>query len=287
MKSHIKSAVKGLWINKWSTLMAIMSIGICFFIIVGVFLSLYNIEIFTKKLSSKATIVVYIKDGASQSEISLLMEEIKKMGVFSSLQYISKEDALKEIENLIEPQLIELIGFNPLGDTLEAFIKEESLGDAQEIAKKIKSFAVVEDVYYPAKIVSGLRLIRITVWNFTVAVFCFLSFAILFIIYVTVKNFYWRKTEEIEILKLLGATPSYIRLPFLIEGSILGLGGAFFAGVLTFIVHFILHSKSFSEFLPAITQISVPVETFYILPVFGILLGMLSSFFALGKIKYQ
>lgn len=287
MKKHINSAIKALWINRWSTLIAILCIGICFFIITGVSLLLYNLEYFTKKLSTKAAIVIYLKDGTYQSEVSRLMEELKKMGVFFKLQYISKDDALKEMKNLIDPELIELIGYNPLFDTVEAFLKEENLQSIEGIVKNIKLYESVEDVYYPAKIVSGLKIIRVTVWNFGLVIFCFLLLAVLFIVYATVKSLYWKKTEEIEILKLLGATPSYIRMPFLIEGGILGFGGAIFAEVFMISLYFILHTKNISEFLPAVTRIIFPVEIFYILPFFGIVLGMLSSFFALGRIKYN
>lgn len=287
MKRHINSAIKGLWHNRWPTLIAILSIGICFFIITGVFLILYNLELFTKKLSTKAGIVIYLKNRVSQSEVSQLMEELKKMGIFFRLQYISKDEALKEMKNFIDPGLIEMIGYNPLFDTVEAFLKEENLQNIEEIVKNIKSFDSVEDVYYPAKIISGLKIIRVTVWNFGLVIFCLLLLAVLFIVYATVKSLYWKKTEEIEILKLLGATPSYIRMPFLIEGGILGLGGTIFAGVFMFSLYFILHTKNISEFLPAVTKIIFPVEIFYILPFAGIGLGMLSSFFALGRIKYN
>ncbi|GAB5045867.1 cell division protein FtsX [Thermodesulfovibrio sp. TK110] len=287
MKAHIQSAIKGMWFNRWSTLLAIISIGICFFILTGVFLLLYNLEIFTKKLSEKAAIVIYLKDNTTQAETSLIISELKKMGVFSRIQYISKDEALKEMKNLIDPQLIELIGYNPLSNTVEAFIKEENLQNINDVTKKIKAMEMVDDVYYPAQIITGLKTIRVTLRNLAVVVAFLISIAILFIIYATVKSFYWKKTEEIEILKLLGATPSYIRFPFLIEGGILGLGGSVFAVVLVILIYFSLHSKDISAYMPAITQIAFPFEIFYTLPVFGIVFGMLSSFFALGKIKYQ
>jgi len=53
------------------------------------------------------------------------------------------------------------------------------------------------------------------------------------------------------------------------------------------IIYFILHSRNFADFLPAISKISFPQETFYALPFLGLFLGMLSSFLALGKIKYK
>ncbi|MCS7215532.1 MAG: permease-like cell division protein FtsX [Thermodesulfovibrio sp.] len=287
MRIHLQSAIKGLWLNKWSTLLSMISIGICLFIIAGFFLTLYNVELLTLRLSAKAAIVIYLKDNTSANQISSIIEELNKMGYFSQIQYISKDEALKEMQSLIDPALIELIGYNPLSDTLEAFLKEESLKKIEEIIKNIKKNKNVDDVYYPAKVIAGLKIIRVTLWNLALAVFCLVSTAILFIVYATIKNFYWIKTEEIEILKLLGATPSYIRFPFLIEGGIIGLGGTIFASGLIFLVYLILHSRSFSEFLPALTKIEFPLEILSLLPIFGMGLAMVSSFFALGRIKYQ
>ncbi|MDI1472429.1 permease-like cell division protein FtsX [Thermodesulfovibrio sp. 1176] len=287
MKSPLQSAIKNLWLSKWSTLMAIVSIGVCFFIVTAVLIGLYNLDIFSKKLSSKATIVIYIKNEIPETEIYQFINKLKETGFFTKIQYISKEDALKEMQNIIEPSMIELIGYNPLSNTVEAFIKDEKIEKIEEITQNIKKSDLVEDVYYPSKIIYALKTLKITLWNLGVIIFCFLSLAILFIIYATVKNHYWKKTEEIEILKLLGATPSYIRYPFITEGGILGLLGSLLATISIVIIYFFLHSKNVIEFLPAITQLVFPFEILYILPCIGLLLGVASSFVALGKIKYQ
>ncbi len=287
MTEHIKSAIKGLWSNKYPALVATISIGIYFFIITCFFALLYNLEIFTKKLSTKASIVIYLKNDTKEEEVSSLMNELKRMQSFSSLRYISKEDALKEMRDIIDPELIKLIGYNPLSDTVEVFIKDESLQNIDSIVEKIKKFQSVEEIYYPAKIITGLKIIRATVLNLGGTAFILLSVAVLFIIYATVQSFYWKKTEEIEILKLLGATPSYIRYPFLIEGGLIGLIGAIWAEIALLVVYFVLHFQNISTFLPAINQLVFPYEIFYFLPITGVLFGMFSSFFALGKIKYQ
>ncbi len=287
MTEHIKSAIKGLWRNRYPAFVATISISICFFIVTFFFALVYNLDIFTKKLSTKASIVIYLKNDTKDDEIASLMNELKKIQSFSNLRFISKEDSLKEMKDIIDPELIKLIGYNPLSDTIEAFIKEESLQNLDTIVDKIKKFQSVEEVYYPAKIITGIKIIRTSLFNLGLAVFLLLSIAILFIIYATVQSFYWKKTEEIEILKLLGATPSYIRYPFLIEGGLIGLIGAIWALISSLLIYFVLHLKNISVFLPALSQLVFPFEFFYILPILGILFGMLSSLVAIGKIKYQ
>lgn len=287
MNNYLIYAIKNLWSNRWSTLMAILSIGVCFFIITLISIGLYNLNIFTKKLSNKATMVIYLKNGLSQSEITQFTESLQEKNVFSKIKFISKEEAIKEMKDIIEPSLIELIGFNPLSDTVEAFIKDEKLNSLEEITKDLKNHKYVEDVYYPTNIIYLLKTLKITLWNLAIAILSLLGVSIFFIIYATVKNHYWKKGEEIEILKLLGATPSYIRYPFLTEGGVLGLTGSLIATLLIFFLYFILYSKEMIKYLPAISQFTLPEEVFYILPSTGLLLGIISALIALGKIRYQ
>lgn len=287
MNSAIVYAIKSLWSNKWSTLIAMLSIGVCFFIITLIGIGLYNLNIFTKKISNKAALVIYLKNGVSQTEISQFKESLEKKDVFSKIRFISKEDALKEMKELIEPSLIELIGFNPLSDTVEAFIKDDKFNKLEEISKELKNHKYVEDVYYPSNIIYALKTLKITIWNLGILILSLLGLSILFIIYATVKNHYWKKGEEIEILKLLGATPSYIRYPFLTEGGLLGLAGSILATVAIFLIYFVLYSKETVSYIPAISNLVLPLEVFYLLPSAGLLLGVISAFLALGKIRYQ
>ncbi len=287
MNSALVYAIKSLWSNKWSTLIAMLSIGVCFFIITLIGIGLYNLNIFTKKISNKAALVIYLKNGISQAEIEQFKESLEKKEVFSKIRFISKEDALKEMKELIEPSLIELIGFNPLSDTVEAFIKDDKFNKLEEISKELKNHKYVEDIYYPSNIIYALKILKITIWNLGILILSLLGLSILFIIYATVKNHYWKKGEEIEILKLLGATPSYIRYPFLTEGGLLGLAGSILATASIFLIYFVLYSKETVSYIPAISNLVLPVEVFYLLPSAGLLLGVISAFLALGKIRYQ
>ncbi len=287
MNNPVSYAIKSLWGNKWSSLIAMVSIGVCFFIITIIAIGLYNLNVFTKNLSNKAALVISLKNNTSQKDTFQFIEDLNKKDIFSKIKFISKEEALKEMKDLVEPSLIELIGFNPLPDTIEGFIKDEKLNKLEEITKELKNHPYVEDVYYPSKIIYALKTLKITIWNSGILVLSLLSISILFIVYATVKNHYWQKEEEIEILKLLGATPSYIRYPFLTEGALLGFGGSFLALSLIIFLFFILYSKETFSYIPAIKNIILPFEVLYLLPFGGLLLGVFSAFIALGKIKYQ
>jgi cell division transport system permease protein len=112
-----------------------------------------------------------------------------------------------------------------------------------------------------------------------------LSAGIIFVCYSTVKILFYRRTEEIETYKLLGATRSFIRLPFLIEGAFLGTAGgvAGLLGILSF-NYLVLMRLSLS--MPLIRKILFPTDLFLLLPFIGLFLGVTGAAIALGRIRY-
>jgi len=111
--------------------------------------------------------------------------------------------------------------------------------------------------------------------------------AIIFITYNTIKIFFYRRKEEIETLKLLGATKSFIRLPFLIEGLVIGIMGGIIGSLSLFGIHSLMVAKGFN-FIPSVRAIiiSIPVEILLSIPVVGAIMSVAGSFFAVGKIRY-
>jgi cell division transport system permease protein len=111
--------------------------------------------------------------------------------------------------------------------------------------------------------------------------------AVTFITYSTIKILLHRRKEEIETLKLLGASKSFIRLPFLIEGFFIGaLGGILSSLVILGLYSFITYKLV--EFLPAIKFIvtSLPLQIYLVIPFTGAMMSLLGSFIAIGKIRY-
>jgi cell division transport system permease protein len=111
--------------------------------------------------------------------------------------------------------------------------------------------------------------------------------AIIFITYNTIKIFFYRRKDEIETLKLLGATKGFIRMPFLIEGLFIGVFGGIIGALALFGIHSLIVFKGV-EFMPSIKAIiiSVPLQIYMSVPVLGAIMSFIGSFIAVGKIKY-
>ena len=111
--------------------------------------------------------------------------------------------------------------------------------------------------------------------------------AIIFITYNTIKIFFYRRNDEIETLKLLGATRGFIRQPFLIEGLLIGLAGGITASLALFGLHSFILIRG-TEFMPAIRAmiISFPLEVYMSVPLAGAVMSFTGSLIAVGKIKF-
>jgi len=112
-----------------------------------------------------------------------------------------------------------------------------------------------------------------------------LSTGIVFVCYSTVKILFYRRKEEIETFKLLGATKGFIRTPFLIEGAVIGTAGGIL-GLLGIFAFYYLVILRLSVAMPIFKMILFPSDLFLPLPFIGMFLGITGAVIALGRLKY-
>jgi cell division transport system permease protein len=112
-----------------------------------------------------------------------------------------------------------------------------------------------------------------------------MSGGVIFVCYSTVKILFYRKKEEIETYKLIGATKGFIRAPFVIEGAAIGFCGGLLSliGLLSF--YYILFFK-LSLSIPLFKSVIFPSQISPLLPLTGLLLGMAGAVIAIGRIRY-
>lgn len=175
---------------------------------------------------SKPQAIAFFKDGTTQTDIKAIENKLSQTGKVVKFKYVSKDDALNiyRERNKSNPMLLELVTANILPASLE--ISATTPEDLSPISEVVKKEPVVEEVVFPEDVVSSLmsatRLIRIVG---SAIVGFLITFSILII--VMVIGFKIRiKRSEIEIMKLLGASTWFIRLPFITEGVVYALSGA-------------------------------------------------------------
>lgn len=284
-----KLAIQSLLKEKWINLLSVLTIAAGLLIISISFFALYNIDIATKNLPEKFSMNVYLDNNLQRDRIDPIMDSFRKNKTVLSVKYISRDEALKELKSSLKNSdyILEGLEENPLPDSLEIKLRKDMAETeaAQRLAREALSIKGVAEVDYGEKFLSTLNTIKKGFQAVGLTFVAVLSTGIIFVCYSTVKILFYRRNEEIETFKLLGATKSFIRTPFLIEGAVIGACG----GLLSLIGCFLLYHlvlQRLSDTIPVFKTILFPANLFLPLPVIGMLLGITGAVIALGRLRY-
>ena len=185
-----------------------------------------SLNVTLKALETKIDVVAYIKDDADPAQVQNLQDSLGKNADVASVSYVSKDAALARMRQTLgdKAQLLSQVQGNPLPASLEIQLKFAS--SAPALADQLTKEAPIEDVDYKRDVVE--RLLAIT--NFLrltgSVIVVGLGAISLFIIVNTTRIAMYARRQEIEIMKLVGATDWFVRWPFIFEGMFLGLLGA-------------------------------------------------------------
>jgi len=289
MGYHVSVALSGIWREKWINILCALSIAVGLFLLAIASLGVYNIEMATSRLPEKFSMTVYLKDGLSADEVQGITEEINKSPEVKSVQYTSKDDALKELKTIMRNSdyILEGLDDNPLPASMTVALKEASVTDisVKKLAENIEDLKGVSEVEYGRRLLEVIESVRKNTQLIGGFLIGALAAAVIFICYSTVKILFYRKMNEVETLKLLGSTRWFIRAPFLIEGGLIGLaGGLLSAAAVVGVVY--AGYRRFEASLPMIGSLSLPPEVLYWLPATGLCLGIIGSFIAIGRIRF-
>lgn len=179
-----------------------------------------------KYFESKPQVIAFFKEGVTPQDIALIENALREEPRVTKTKYVSKEDALQiyRQRNKNDPALLELVTASILPSSLE--ISTQSPEDLSPIAQILKKEPVISDVIVPEDVVETLSsvttVIRVVGGSTVGFLLLFAMLVILMIIGFKIRL----KRTEIEIMRLLGASPSFIRTPFILEGLFYGLAGA-------------------------------------------------------------
>ena len=258
------------------------------FLLGGVFFIATTASVFVLSyFESKPQITVFFADKATQADADTLTKTLQDTGKVASTKYVSKQDALAiyQQQNKNDPLLLQMVTADILPASLEVSAKDPTfLKDLDPIIRKANG---VEEVVFQKDVVDTLlawtNAIRIV--GGTVA--GLLALDSLLIIMTVIGMKIALRREEIEILTLVGASPWYIRLPFIMEGGMYGAAGAFVSwilitGLMIWVRPMVL---GFLGMIPAIALVLTSLTSLpFFLAAGGFLAGMVLVGFILGSI---
>ena len=225
-----------------------------------------------ENLKEEAAIIVFLKDSIGESEGQEFRSQIEKLDWASSVVYVSKREALARGEVMfgdLGKTLTE--GFadsNPFPASLEIYIRETLLPSEKLLqhVSQIRSFRQVEDVKYEQESSEFIRKVEMVL----VGLGGLMGGASVIIVCFSIMLTAYFRREEIRVMRLVGATYWYIRVPLIAQGVFLG-----FIGSLSGIIGFY---TLFRIFVPQISEVQfIPLDQLGLILLGGMLLGLLGS----------
>jgi cell division transport system permease protein len=286
MEYFIKEALSSLKRNGLMSFASVTTVALSL-LILGMFLVMVlNLNNMASALESQVQISVYLQDGLTDHEMREVGTRITKLPGVVQVNFVGKDEAMKRFkERLGEQQsLLNALGeANPLPNAFE--VKVDNTERVKPVAQAMMQFKGVENAKFGQEVVEQLFALTKMVRIFGLVIIVFLALAALFIISNTIRITVFARRKEIGIMKYVGATNWFIRWPFLLEGMMLGFGGAFVAVLFLnetygILIHQVYESLAFLPLIPQypfITNISV------VLLVTGTVIGALGSTISLRR----
>jgi cell division transport system permease protein len=285
VKRHFRESIKSLGRNSWMTIASVSAVTVTL-ILVGVFaLIMMNLNKVATDLENDVEIKVLIDETADEAAEKALIEKVKKLPGVSEMTYSTKEDELTKLVKDFGDDFKLFEQSNPLRNVI--YVKAADPQQTAKVAKTIDKYEYTYDVMYGEgkveKLFNFLNISR----NVGIVLILGLLFTAIFLISNTIRITIIARRDEIEIMKLVGATNSFVRIPFLLEGMWLGILGSIIPiAVVTTLYHNIYkiiaprlqgELVQLLDFSPLVYQVSG------LLLLIGVLIGIWGSFMSVRK----
>ncbi|MBK7921551.1 MAG: ABC transporter permease [Veillonella sp.] len=281
-----KEALKSMRRNGLMTLASISTVALSLFML-GVFLcGVVNLNNMAESLENQVELSVYLKDDLTTDQIMAVGKKVKEIPNVKRIEFINKEQAMTDFKERLgdQQQLVSsLNGVNPLPNSY--VLTFENPEDVKSTARLVTTFPGVESSHYGQDVIEELFKITQIIRIGGIVLIVFLAAATLFIISNTIRLTVFARRKEIAIMKYVGATNSFIRWPFMIEGMLLGFVGAIIATLCVGeFYHFItLEVEQSLAFFPLVKMFPFFYTLVGVLLGGGILVGAIGSTISLKQ----
>jgi len=247
---YLKRAIQDLVQNRFLNTVTVVTIALSVLIVSAFILFFININDIIDSWKKGIRIMVYLQSDSSLIEPGEIEKKIRLMDGVNDTRFISKHDALIKLQEQMKRQasLFTTLKENPLPDAFEIRMTRQTVNNEkiERLAKQIEALPSVDEVEYGqswvGRYINIIRLFKLTGY----ALSCLFFIAAIFIVANTIRLVLYSRQEEVEIMRLVGAEDRFIKVPFYIEGLILGaLGGII--GMLALYMTFFYISSNMEE----------------------------------------
>ena len=270
----VKEGFRNTWTNRMMSIASICVLLSCLVLIGSASMIFLNINSLVQKIEDENVIMVYIDDEATDADIDEMGIKLNDISNVEKIEFVAKEDAWAEqIATMDEAQaefFTETTDEIPLPDAYKVTVND--LNQFTSTVKEIKNLDHIYTVRQNTDLAKKLATLSHGITIIAIVIISVLFAISLFIISNTIKLTVYSRRLEISIMKSVGATNSFVQLPFVVEGIILGI----VAGVLSLFAVWGVYEVAVKSFADVFRSIGLTALTFadYALPILGIFVAI-------------
>jgi cell division transport system permease protein len=282
----LAEAFKNLRLNLLMSVTAITTTAVCVLILGMALLVNAHVEGIIRNVGQDVAITAFFPEDMSQEQIDEIVSSVESYPEVNESSYVSNEEALERFRETFadQPDIVNSINSDVLPASIEIQLNDSS--DSSAVADKLQAEGFKDDeIRYPQQTVDRLNKVTgYVIWALRGATALFFTASVL-LIFNTIRLSIFARRKEIEVMKLVGASDSFVRTPFVLEGLVQGLIGAAIAALAVVWLNSIFVSWA-QEYLPFVPVASGAVNTLIVLLVLlavGALVGIAGSFFSVRR----
>ena len=239
MRYLLREGFRSIWSNRFMSLASVFVLFACLLLAGVAYMTFVNIDGAFQHIYEQNVVVIYAAPDASDFAVSNLGSDLRETDNVETVEFRSGEEVLESLADRFSAELYEQMKNDPAYLQDSYIVTFTDVEKFEETVEVIKSLNAVEDVEYSGGVAEMLTQVRSIVLGAGVWMIALLLVISLFIIVNTIKLTVHNRRLEIRIMKSVGATDSFIRIPFVIEGTVLGI----VAGVLAFLLLFFAYDR--------------------------------------------
>ncbi|MCH5296693.1 MAG: ABC transporter permease [Ruminococcus sp.] len=280
----VKEGFKNVWSNRIMSIASVCVLISCLILTGAAELLSLNVEKVVDSVGQSNETTVYLKDSVSELEAVYIGKDIEKIDNVTSVRFYSKDDAFATYRDDLGDELFDRISEqnNPLPDSYIVAMDDLSL--YENTIKQIQKIDGVDTISNRSEIAKKLtdisNLVNIICFWIVIA----LIIISLFIIANTIRATMYSRRFEISIMKSVGATNSFVRLPFLVEGVIIGIVSSII-GTVCISLLYNAGMNAIEQFIPfksiPLSDVIILVASAFLIS--GVLIGFFGSFISIRK----
>jgi cell division transport system permease protein len=278
----IKEGLGGFRRAKLSTAVSVVTISISL-ILLGMFaIVTRNAANLVESIRNKVEIEAFLQESLKPSDIDSLRTKILSLAGVDSVTFISKEEAARIFKEEFGEDIHKVLEFNPLPQSFKVALKEgfRNAESADQVQKQIRQLKGIDDVVYRKAILEFIDKRVRTVSLIALGLGILITLSAIVLVSNTIRLTIYSKQQIIETMKLVGATPGFIRLPFILEG----ISQGFLGGLIASAVIYLLVEVVFPRFAPELTELlSAGYLLYSALIIVGAFLGFIGSLLSIRR----